>query len=437
MNDKLKNELDSFQNIWEGGYTQSYALDRGQYKLAEFVKKLNFNRCLEIGCGRGHWSEMLAKRGELVVIDAKSKEDNDFKVNCEYFKVRDFSLNEIQNFSIDCVFSYDVFCHISKSGQEQYIKNLYDKMTDGAVGYIMIADARKFNKNNHAPPFKTEQDILNAEADADGQVAAGRWYWIGLKTFVNLLKKYGFIIVVEDIDIDPSAPIVMFRKPEQNSLKEVVKQNRDCCRGIQWITKERWNNSGDKYGLPFFCFDRINEPLTDEVSYSDIIVYLLKQYNCKEYLEIGISVLKNLFQVAHNTDVKIMGFDINEINSDVEIPRPWGFVKGNVMVENDWRPLKELNLKHDLIFSDALHNNEGLQAEFDYYIKDHLADKWIIIWDDAWQAPTNYIKKYLIPVLRKKYGEIFIQEHNPQEWVRGQRHPILIVSNFKIKSLDI
>jgi len=432
MNDKLKKELQSFQNIWEGGFTQSYTKDRGQHKLAQFVKNLNFTRCLEIGCGRGHWSEMLAKRGELIAIDAKSKEDNDFKVKCEYHKVKDFSLDEIKNFSIDCVFSYDVFCHISKSGQELYIKNLYNKMTDGAVGYIMIADASKWLKNSTRKEFMTYNSCEEAEADSDGKPVEGRWYWIGLKTFVELLKKYGFIIVEEDIDIDPSAPIVMFKKPENSQLQKVVKLNRECCRNKVWISKDRWLKSINKYGLPDFCFEKINEPLTEEVSYSDIIVFLLNKYNCKEYLEIGVSVLKNVFQVAQNTDVNIMGFDINEINTDVEIPRPWGFIKGNVLVENDWRPLKELNMKHDFIFSDALHNNEGLKAEFDYYIKDHLSEKWIIIWDDCYTNPLNYIKKNFLPQLKKKYGKIYTKLESPQEWVRGKNHPIFIVSNFEI-----
>ena len=89
-------------------------------------------------------------------------------------------------------------------------------MTDGAVGYIMIADPRKWLKNSTRKEFMNYDSCEEAEADADGQPVAGRWYWIGLTTFVNLLKKYGFIIVEEDIDIDPSAPIVMFKKPEQN-----------------------------------------------------------------------------------------------------------------------------------------------------------------------------------------------------------------------------
>jgi len=209
--------------------------------------------------------------------------------------------------------------------------------------------------------------------------------------------------------------------------------NRNVCENKVWITKEVWEASGDLYGLPDFCFPFINDPLTDETSYSDIIVYLINKYKCKNYLEIGISVLKNLYQVASNTSAKIVGFDINDINPCIELPRPFKFVKGNVMVKEDWEPLRDLNIKHDFIFSDALHHNNGLQAEFDNYIKDNLADKWIIIYDDAWDNPTAYIKENLLPVLREKYGSLYVRKMMPQEWVRNQHHPILIVSNYPLE----
>ena len=206
--------------------------------------------------------------------------------------------------------------------------------------------------------------------------------------------------------------------------------NRNACLDKVWITKEEWLKSGDLYGLPDFAFELINEPLTDTTSYSDIIVYLINKYKCEDYLEIGISVLKNLYQVAVNTRTNLVAFDINKLNPCIEIPRSFEFVKGNVMVAEDWAPLRELNIKHDCIFSDALHHCDGLQAEFDNYIKDHLADKWIIIWDDAWDSPTAYIKGNILPVLREKYGYLYVKKMMVQEWVPDHHHPILIVSNY-------
>jgi len=45
----------------------------------------------------------------------------------KYFQVTDFNLNFILSDFLDYVFSYDVFFHISYSGQEKYLENLYKK----------------------------------------------------------------------------------------------------------------------------------------------------------------------------------------------------------------------------------------------------------------------------------------------------------------------
>lgn len=209
--------------------------------------------------------------------------------------------------------------------------------------------------------------------------------------------------------------------------------NRNVCVDKLWITREEWLSSGDLYGLPDFAFELIHEPLTDTTSYSDIIVYLINKYKCKDYLEIGISVLKNLYQVASNTKTNLVAFDINKLNPCVEIPRSFEFIRGNVFIDTDWEPLRALNIKHDFIFSDALHQCDALQSEFDNYIKDNLANKWIIVWDDAWDIPTAYIKENLLPVLREKYGSLFIRKMIVQEWIPDYHHPILIVSNYPLE----
>jgi hypothetical protein len=213
-------------------------------------------------------------------------------------------------------------------------------------------------------------------------------------------------------------------------MNEIVKKNRKVCKDKIWITKEEWDKSNDNYGLPNFCFKEINEPLLDKVSYADILVFLANKYEIKEYLEIGVSVLKTFYQMACNSNCNLIAFDLNDKNPCIEIPRDYKYFKGNVLIKDDWKKLKDLNIKHDLIFSDALHDNIGLQAEYDFYIKDHLADKWIIIWDDAFENPVNYIKKKIIPNLEKKYGKLYIKLQSFQEWVRNKYHPILIVSNY-------
>lgn len=219
-------------------------------------------------------------------------------------------------------------------------------------------------------------------------------------------------------------------------MNEVIRKNRECCKGKIWITEDEWKRSGDLYGLPDFCFSRINDTLTDDVTYSDVLVYLSNNFHIDEYLEIGVSVLKNFYQMASNTECNLIAYDINQKNPCVEIPREYKYIQGNVMVKDDWEPLKALNKKHNLIFSDALHSNEGLQAEWDNYILDHLADKFIIVWDDAWDSPVQHIKQNFIPELMKRYGEVYMRLETVQAWTPNERHPIFIVSNHKFNLGD-
>ena len=113
-------------------------------------------------------------------------------------------------------------------------------------------------------------------------------------------------------------------------MNDIIIRNRKVCENMVWVSKEVWENSGDNYGLPHFCLRHINEPLTMDISYSDILVYMATKYNLKEYLEIGVSVLKNFYQMSKNTNVNLIAFDINEKNPCVEIPRPFKYIVGNV-----------------------------------------------------------------------------------------------------------
>lgn len=215
-------------------------------------------------------------------------------------------------------------------------------------------------------------------------------------------------------------------------MDEIIYKNRKVCLNKKWVTKEVWEQSIDKYGLPDFCFEEINKPLSNKISYADVLVYIANTCDIKEYLEIGVSVLKTFYQMACNTKCNLIAYDVNPINPCIKIPREYKYIQGDVLIKDDWDKLRVLGIKHDLIFSDALHSNEGLQAEFNFYIKDNLADKWIIIWDDAYDNPVNYINKNIIPVLEQKYGKVYTILRSFQEWTRNKYHPIYIVSNYNL-----
>ena len=142
--DKLNEEIKSFKNIWHGGFRSGYDEKRGQKRLEDYLKhSLEGTSLLEIGCGGGQWSKYIYELNvfkEIYCVDVLSAEHNNFweyvgeKSNnlIQYFHVDNFDLEQIPDNSIDYVFSYDVFCHISYSGISNYLKSLSIKCKKNA-----------------------------------------------------------------------------------------------------------------------------------------------------------------------------------------------------------------------------------------------------------------------------------------------------------------
>jgi SAM-dependent methyltransferase len=238
MNSKLTNEINSFQSIWKGGFKTGYSIKRNQKGIEDYLKKnMKGNCCLEIGCGGGQWSKFiynLNRFDKIYCIDIFSDKYNKFweyvgndkKDKIEYFQVKNFSLDCISIDTIDYVFSYDVFCHISYSGQKEYLKNLYKKCKKNCEALIMYADAKKYllsepenlshikkyipNKGNNC---KSDDELINAcLMDKDGETYEGRWYWVGIDNFAILCIANNYKILSIDLNIDKTNPITLFTK---------------------------------------------------------------------------------------------------------------------------------------------------------------------------------------------------------------------------------
>ncbi len=237
--DKLKKEIDSFQNIWHGGYRTGYSKKRGQDRLEDYLaKNLQGSSFLEIGPGGGQWTKFVYNLNlfeKIYCIDVLSAEHNKFwenlgtesKNSIEYLQAFDFKLSEIPNNSIDFVFSYDVFCHTSLSTLEQYLDSLFKKCKQNARLLIMYADPKKYlssepeNKyhvvtylpeNKFIYKFSNKYLIEDALTDSNAEPSEGRWYWIGKSSFTELVKSKGFNIVNEDINTDKTNVITLFIK---------------------------------------------------------------------------------------------------------------------------------------------------------------------------------------------------------------------------------
>jgi SAM-dependent methyltransferase len=236
---KLKKELESFQNIWEGGYLTGYSPKRNQKGLEDYLKtKLKGKNFLEIGCGGGQWSKFIYDLNifnKMYCIDALSEEHNNFwsyvgdsaKNIIQYEQVKNFELNFIDDNSLDFVFSYDVFCHISLSGVQSYLSSLYKKSNKGSELLIMFADPKKYLKSEpenryHVSRYLPKKKFIyklsdkklisDALKDCDGDPSEGRWYWIGIENFLKACNEIGFKVLNNDLNIDKTNPITLLKK---------------------------------------------------------------------------------------------------------------------------------------------------------------------------------------------------------------------------------
>jgi SAM-dependent methyltransferase len=236
--DKTKQEIESFQNIWNGGFRTGYSTKRNQKGIELYLKENMKGKCLlEIGCGGGQWSKFIYELNifdKIYCIDVLSEEHNDFwnyighekKDKISYFQVKDFSLDCIPNNSLDYVFSYDVFCHISYFGQEQYLKNLYNKCKSQCELFIMYADPYKYFNNepeniyiqykyaeNRGINLKNNDELAKFLVDdCNSEPLPGRWYWIGIDNFIKLCNTNNYEVINRDLNIDKTNPITLFKK---------------------------------------------------------------------------------------------------------------------------------------------------------------------------------------------------------------------------------
>jgi hypothetical protein len=252
---------------------------------------------------------------------------------------------------------------------------------------------------------------------------------------------------------------------EEKQMDEVIKQNRQSLNLIDnWIDDEAFKKSFFNYGVPDFIKQDINKAINNSVTYSDIMLYISgKHFEKINYLEIGVSVGKNFFQMleAHH-DSRFTGFDIEEINpvienrltfrNKTEWPTPQGSIKktnsslkkfelkgmeveylcADVWDENSWSKLE--GNKFNIVFSDALHSAKAILFEFEMLVKyDLLDDKFVIIWDDL----IGKMKRAFFKIIKKydrKYQikDIYLLSINGWIGEHEDPHSVGVISNFSL-----
>lgn len=257
--DKIKDELNSFKSIWQGGYYENDPLDPmavSSYGVLGYVSVLhvvyltcvkpyinNGSVVLEIGPGRGSWTKTFLKAKEIWCLDALSAEHNKFwqyigsTEKIRYFQVSDFGCSQLPDSKFNYLFSFGTFCHISFEGITEYMRNIYPKLTSGAHCFIMIADYDKYNsalrRADNLTAFRILENRLVSryifkplwfllknkfiskplDTNEDDVARSGRWYNTKTDRFCTMLEKIGFRVIDPDMDILLRDPMVHFVKP--------------------------------------------------------------------------------------------------------------------------------------------------------------------------------------------------------------------------------
>jgi hypothetical protein len=251
--------------------------------------------------------------------------------------------------------------------------------------------------------------------------------------------------------------------PEE--LAEPIRVNRESLRQVEdWIDEEAFARSFFKYGVPDILKPVINQPMGDAPTYTDLMALIAERHFSRvNYLEIGVSVGKNFFQLLNALDdAGFMGFDIEEINPVLatrltpvarkEWTTPPGSIKKNpsslstytfgtkkvsylsadVWDANSWSKLE--GNKFNLVFSDALHTPQAILFEFEMLVKYRLLDeRFVIVWDDLVGKMRNSFFK-IIRKYNELYGikDIYLLEING--WVGRNEvpHSVGLISNFTL-----
>lgn len=224
----------------------------------------------------------------------------------------------------------------------------------------------------------------------------------------------------------------------KNKIEPIVNYNRETLEKVNnWIDDEIYEKSIYQYGLPQQARHLIDLEIGKDITYSDAILYLCSFLKKDvRYLELGVSVGKNFFQITNFLkNSQITGFDIEEINPILEkiftkIDRKdWetmkgsmkhensslttysysqnnnkiAYLSGDVFDENSWKRLA--GNRYNVIFSDAFHTPEALLIEYEMIKKFQLIDdeEFILVWDDLHGDMETSFNKIWFD-LQKKYN---------------------------------
>ena len=110
--------------------------------------------CLEIGCGAGFWTDKyLAPNFQIVIALDLIPRPFFQNPNIIYIEVgdRDFSCAKVADDSIDFVWSFGVFCHLTRQAIQEYLRSIHRKCKTGAKLSLY------FSNNDRRPHYSGDE----------------------------------------------------------------------------------------------------------------------------------------------------------------------------------------------------------------------------------------------------------------------------------------
>lgn len=237
----------------------------------------------------------------------------------------------------------------------------------------------------------------------------------------------------------------IFFNSRNTPLEGIVKQNRHFYHEFgDIISYEVFLENN--YGMQDRIFKKINLPMTNNVIYSDVIVYLLRSFfnSQASYLEIGVSALKNFLLVNNELEkTSLYTFDINVINPThkemllSESKNNINYFKGSVLDPKTINKFKTtFPSKFNFVFSDALHTKEGLLTEYNNIYGDMLGNNFIIYFDDLDFPNLHDAAIEIFTDLRSKKLNVNFYTFKVFGWI-GDHEPLHlngIITNMDVES---
>jgi len=250
----------------------------------------------------------------------------------------------------------------------------------------------------------------------------------------NFLRNRGFIIT-RPTEIEKTFTRSYWKDWFSTDIKlfaAVYERNRATLAGVNnWVSDEVLAGSLWRYGVPVEWNQTHTSSVEQtglmdvesEITAADLVSFVARRLGSEiAYLEIGVSVGKNLTQIDRQvTNASLVGLDVEELNpilrnqfSDcVSVGEPsepylvetlskgsvekrtslkrltsdeqgntFEYLSGDQFLDPTWARLS--GKKFNLIFSDGVHSGEALRTELKFLLKYKLIDqnRFVMFWDD-------------------------------------------------------